>query len=133
MRILSSVVIGVALLAVGCGGKQEPTCPPAKEIASSSVVKTGDTWDVKITSSNIDAPVDKVLEAASHPERGHDLLPDNVLKSEIVKDDGNTKIVDIVGRLEVLPPGLKVQNIRTEYTYFPDDKRFTTKSLDFKL
>jgi hypothetical protein len=122
-----------ALLLAGCGGKTEPTCPPAKEIATSSVVKTGDTWDVVITSSNIDAPVDKVYEAATHPEKGHDLVPESILKSELVSEQGNTKMMDLVVRLDILPPGFKVQNVKNEYTYYPEQKRFTTKSIDFKL
>ena len=131
MRRLALGLIGLIGLA-GCGGKTEPSCPPAKEIATSSVVKTGDTWDVNIT-SNIEAPVDKVLDAASHPERGHDLVPESILKSDVVSENGNTKTLDIVARLDVLPPGFKVQNIKTEYTYDPQQKRYSTRSIDFKL
>ena len=103
-----------------------------KEIATSRVSKDGDTWHIAIT-SNIDAPVDKVLEAASHPEKGHDLVPESILKSEIVTDGGDKKLLDIVARLDVLPPGFKVQNIKTEYTYYPQEKKFRTKSIDFNL
>jgi hypothetical protein len=131
MRTILSVVIGVFLLS-GCGGKTEPSCGPMKEIATSSVVKVGDTWDVAITSS-IDAPVDKVFEAATHPEKGHDLVPESILKSELMSENGNTKMMDLVVRLDILPPGFKVQNVKNEYTYYPQDKRFTTKSIDFKL
>jgi hypothetical protein len=120
------------VLLVGCGGTEEPSCAPAKEIATSSLVKTGDTWDGVFT-SKIEAPIDKVMEAASHPERGHELLPDSILKSEIVSESGNTKTMDIVLKLEVLPPGFKIQNVRNEYTYYPQEKRFATKSIDFKL
>jgi len=83
--------------------------------------------------SNIPAPVDKVLEAAQHPEKGNALVPESILKSEIVSENGATKTLDIVARLDVLPPGFKVQNVRTEYTYYPQDKKFTSKSIDFKL
>jgi polyketide cyclase/dehydrase/lipid transport protein len=131
MRAFVLVLTG-ALVAVGCGGKVEPSCPPDKNIATSSVVKNGDTWNVNIT-SKIDAPIDKVVEAASHPEKGHDLVPESILKSEQVSESGNTKTMDIVARLEILPPGFKVQNIRSEYTYYPEQKKFTTKSIDFKL
>lgn len=131
MRTIMSVAIGVFLLS-GCGGKPEPSCGPMKEIATSSVVKVGDTWDVAITSS-IDAPIDKVFEAATHPEKGHDLVPESILKSELVSENGNTKMMDLVVRLDILPPGFKVQNVKNEYTYYPQDKRFTTKSIDFKL
>jgi hypothetical protein len=128
----SALIVVAAMLAAGCGGKTEPSCSPAKEIATSSVVKTGDTWDATLT-SNIEAPIDKVLEAASHPEKGHDLVPESILKSELVSETGNSKMLDIVARLEILPPGFKVQNIKTEYTYYPQEKRFSTKSIDFKL
>jgi hypothetical protein len=131
MRTTLVLVIGAIVLA-GCGGKTEPTCPPAKEIATSSVVKVGDTWNVAIT-ANIDAHVDKVFEAASHPEKGHDLVPESILKSELVSEEGSTKMMDLVVRLDILPPGFKVQNVKNEYTYYPQEKRFTTKSIDFKL
>ena len=131
MRKICVTLMGIFLVS-GCGGKTEPSCSPAKEITTSSLVKNGDTWDVAIT-SNIDAPLDKVLEAASHPERGNELVPESILKSELVSGDGNTKTLDIVARLDVLPPGFKVQNVKTEYTYYPQEKRFTAKSIDFKL
>jgi hypothetical protein len=131
MRTIFVALVGI-LLVSGCGGKTEPSCSPMKEIATSSLVKNGDTWDVAIT-SNIPAPIEKVLEAASHPEKGNELVPESILKSEIVSDNGNTKTLDIVARLDVLPPGFKVQNVRTEYTYYPSDKKFTSKSIDFKL
>ena len=131
MRTIFVALVGI-LLVSGCGGKTEPSCSPMKEIATSSLVKNGDTWDVAIT-SNIPAPIDKVLEAAQHPEKGNELVPESILKSEIVTDNGNTKTLDIVARLDVLPPGFKVQNVRTEYTYYPQEKRFASKSIDFKL
>jgi hypothetical protein len=69
----------------------------------------------------------------SQPERAHELAPDNVMKSELVSENGNTKVVDIVGKLDILPPGFKVQNIRNEWKLYPDEKRITSKSIDFKL
>ena len=131
MRTIFVALVGIVLVN-GCGGKTEPSCAPAKEIATSSLVKNGDTWDVAIT-SNIEAPIDKVLEAASHPERGNELVPESILKSELVSDNGNTKTLDLVVRLDILPPGFKVQNVKTEFTYYPQDKRLTSKSVDFKL
>jgi hypothetical protein len=131
MRTTLALVMATVLLA-GCGGKVAQTCPPAKEIATSNVVKVGDTWDVNIT-ANIEAPVDKVFEAATHPENGHELVPESLLKTDLVSEEGGTKLMDIVIRLDVLPPGFKVQNVRNQYTYYPQEKRFTTKSIDFKL
>jgi len=114
----------------GCGSTQQ--VGSIKEIASESIEKKGDTWTVNIT-SRIDAPPDKVFEAWSQPERAKELAPDNVLKSELVSHDGNTKVVDLVGKLDVLPPGFKVQNLRNEWKFYPEEKRFTSRSVDFKL
>jgi hypothetical protein len=111
---------------------QQAVSGPAAEIASESITRTADTWHVSFV-SRFDAPVDRVFEAFTHPERAHEMAPDNVLKSEIVKEDGNTKLVDVIGKLDILPPGFKVQNLRTEYTVYPDEKRITTRSIDFKL
>ncbi|TMA36894.1 MAG: hypothetical protein E6J79_12020 [Deltaproteobacteria bacterium] len=105
---------------------------PAKEIVSESMSKSGDVWHVSFV-SRFDAPVDKVYEVFSHPERSHELAPDNVLKSELVSEQGNTKVIDLVGKLDILPPGFKVQNIRTEYTLSPEEHRIVSKTIDFKL
>jgi len=105
---------------------------PAKEIVSESMSKSGDVWHVSFV-SKFDAPVDKVYEVFSHPERSHELAPDNVLKSEVVSEQGNTKVIDLIGKLDILPPGFKVQNIRTEYTFDPEGHRITSKTVDFKL
>jgi Polyketide cyclase / dehydrase and lipid transport len=111
---------------------QQAATGPAKEIVSESISKTGDTWHVSFV-SRFDAPVDKVYDAFTHPERAKEFAPENVLKADIIKDEGNTKIVDVVGKLDILPPGFKVQNLRTEYTVYPDEKRITSRSIDFKL
>ena len=92
----------------------------------------GDTWNVNFT-SKFDAPVDKVWEAMAQPERMHEMMPDNILKSELVNKDGNTKTVDLVFKLDILPPGFKVQTIRNNIQFFPDEKRIEQKSVDFKL
>src|SRR5262249_9623659 len=117
----------------GCGGcVRTEEIGTSKEVASESMEKVGDTWKVTFT-SKIDAPPDKVYDLFSQPERAHELAPDNVMKSELVSQDGNTKVVDIVGKLDVLPPGFKVQNIRNEWKFYPNEKRITSKSIDFKL
>jgi len=73
---------------------------PAKEIVSESMSKSGDTWHVSFV-SKFDAPVDKVYEVFSHPERSHELAPDNVLKSEVVSEQGNTKVIEPVRTSEI--------------------------------
>lgn len=126
-----SLVLVVAIAGCkGCGGGE--ALGPVKEIVSESMVKNGDTWDVSFT-SRIDAPLDKVFEMFQHPENAIKYAPDNVLKSEVISENGNVKVIDLVGKLDILPPGFKVQNIRSEYTFFPDQKRITSKTVDFKL
>src|SRR5262249_49390291 len=137
---MKTVLVVVLLLVVVVGGylgwtyygAQQAATSPIKQIATERIERVGDTWHVDFT-SRFDAPVDKVFEAFTHPERVKEFAPENVLKSDLVKEEGNTKTVDIVGRLDILPPGFKVQNLRIEYTYFPDQKRITTKTIDFKL
>jgi hypothetical protein len=131
-------VVGVLVLAVLVyvfiqyrSIQQAAECP-AKEIATSSMTKTGDTWHINFT-SKFNAPLDKVFDAFQHPERAAEFAPENVTKSEITKDEGNTKVVDVVGKLDILPPGFKVQELRTEYTIYPAEHRITSKSIGFKL
>lgn len=133
MRKLLSLVFVVAIGLVGCGGGGEDDAHPAiREIKTESMAKKGDTWTVAFT-SEIAAPVDKVFEAFSQPEKGHDLLPENVLKSELKSSEGNKKVIDLVIKLDILPPGFKVQNPINEYEFFPDQKKIVQKTLDFKL
>jgi hypothetical protein len=133
MKLAYALLVLMAIAFAGCGGcTRTEEIGTSKEIASGSMEKSGDTWHVKFQ-TKIDAPPDKVFEAFSHPERSHELAPDNVMKSELVSQNGNTKVVDIVGKLDVLPPGFKVQDLRTEFTLYPDQKRITSKSVDFKL
>ena len=135
MRTYHAALIGLALTTAvagcgGCGGGE--MAGPVKEIVTERIEKEGDTWHVNFT-SRIDAPVDKVYEAFSSPEKGHAIMPDSILKSEVVSANGNTKVIDIVGRLDILPPGFKVQTLRYEYTFHPEEKRITRKSVGFKL
>ena len=137
MKAILAIVAVLVLAVLGYvfvqyGKIQQAAACPAKEIATSNMSKSGDTWHIAFT-SKFDAPLDKVFDAFQHPERAVEFAPENVLKSEVIKDDGNTKTIDVVGKLDILPPGFKVQNLRTQYTVYPDQHRITTKSIDFKL
>lgn len=132
MRVTSAIVVGLALAFSGCGGCGSEFTGPAQEIASESVERMEDTWHVAFVTT-FDAPVDKVYEAYTKPERAHELSPDNILKSEVASEEGNVKVIDLVGVLDILPPGFKTQSLRTEYTFFPDEKRITSRSVEFNL
>jgi hypothetical protein len=137
MKAILALVGALVLALVGYLGWQyhriqEAVNGPAREIVSESISRTGDTWQVSFV-SKFDAPLDKVYEAMTTPENSHDRMPQNYLKSELVRQEGNTKLVDLVLRTDILPPGFKVQNVRLEYTFFPEEHRFSSHSIDFKL
>src|SRR3989442_13069627 len=131
-------VVGVVVLAIVAyafvkyRAIQEAGTGPAKEIVSESMEKTGDTWHVKFV-SKFDAPLDKVFDAFQHPERIAEFAPENVMKAEMKEDKGDTKVVEVIGTLDILPPGFKVQDLVTEYTVYPADHRITSPTIDFKL
>ena len=131
-------IVGVLVLAIaGYAGwyryrVQQAINGPAREIVSESIARVGDTWHLSFV-TKFDAPVDKVYEALASPETSHEHAPDNILKSELVRQEGSTKLVDVVLRTDILPPGFKVQNIRLEYKLFPEEHRLTNRSIDFKL
>ena len=132
MKFISLGLLALAVAFAGCGGCNRTQEGSVKEITSESIEKVGDTWNVNFT-SKFDAPVDKVWEAMAQPERMHEMMPDNILKSELVSKDGDSKVVDLVFKLDILPPGFKVQNIRNQIQFFPNEKRIQQKSVDFKL
>lgn len=133
MKLAHAVVPLLALAFAGCGGcGSSEMSGPVKEIVTESIERDGDIWNVKFT-SKIDAPVDQVYEALAQPERMHEFAPESVTQSKLVKEDGNNKTVDLVFKLDILPPGFKVQQIRNDIAFFPDEKRVTQKSVDFKL
>ena len=137
MKALLGIVLALVVAIGGYLGYYYYSMPQSlvgvpKEIASEKIERVGDTWRINFT-ANFDAPVDRVFDAFQHPERAHEFVPENVMKSDITKDEGNTKIVDVVGKTDILPPGFKVQNLVTEYTVYPAEKRITSKSINFKL
>lgn len=101
---------------------------PVKEIVSEKMEKVGDTWHIEFVST-FDAPIARVFEAFSHPERAHDMVPDKVLKSELKSQRGRTKVVELYARVLSLP----LQVLTVEYTIYPEDHRITTRTLDYPL
>ena len=133
LGIVGALIVAVLIFVLVQYQKvQKAASCPAKEIATSTMQKSGDTWHVAFTST-FDAPVDRVFEAFQHPERATEFVPENVKKAEIVNESGNTKTVDVIGTLDILPPGFKIQNLRTEYTVFPAEHRITSHTVGFKL
>ena len=131
-------IVGVVVLAVlGFVGYQywkiqQAVSGPAKEIVTEKIERDGDIWHASFV-SKIDATPDEVWDAFNQPERTAEILPESFKQSKIVSAEGNKKVVDFIAVLEILPPGFKVQNPRVEITYFPNEKRMTTKTIDFQL
>ncbi len=132
--VLSLLALVVPVVLGGCGGcGKEAAFTPTKELLSESIVREGDTWRLQFT-SRIEAPVDRVFQTwTAVPERSRELAPDYFLKSEIVSQEGNKKVVDVVGKSDILPPGFKVQDLRLEYTAYPEQKKIVGRTVDFKL
>ena len=131
-------IVGILVLAVaGFIGYQywkiqQAVSGPAKEIVSEKIEKDGDLWHASFV-SKIDGTPDEVWNAFSQPERSSEMMPDSFKQSKLVSSEGNKKVVDVVAVLEILPPGFKIQNPRIEFTYFPAEKRITSKTIDFQL
>jgi len=93
---------------------------PIDEIAYASLPKDGKTFTIEMH-SRIDAPPDKVWEDMKHPERLSQ-NSDQYKKSEIIKDEGNVKEME----LHVLTlDNLQTLTVRMEF----DD---ATKTLKIK-
>ena len=63
------------------------------------------------------------------PERAHEMLPDKVVSSELKSSSANTKVVEIRGKVLNLP----IQRLVIEYTLYPNEKRITSRTLDYNL
>jgi hypothetical protein len=95
----------------------------AKEIAAESIEKEGDRWTIHIESV-LAEPIDKVWKALRQPERSQQYI-DAFKKSELKKDEGDTKIVEFEVQLLTLP----VQTFVSQLTYDDADHKMTVKTL----
>lgn len=98
------------------------------EIARERMEKIEDTWHIEFDTV-FDAPVARVYEAYTQPERAHDLLPEKVVASELKSSSGNKKVIELRGRVLNLP----IQRLVIEYTMYPDEKRITSRTLEYNL
>jgi hypothetical protein len=135
-NVLAIVGVVVLALAAFIGWQymkiQRALTGPAKEIVSESIERNGDVWHASFV-SKIEGTPDEVYQAFSQPERLSETMPENYPQSKLVSSEGNKKVVDFIAKIDILPPGFKVQNPRIEFTYYPAEKRITTKTIDFQL
>ncbi len=74
----------------------------AKEIASATITKDRSTWTMKIDSV-FAAPIDSVWKAMQHPEKSAQNVPEVFRKSELSKDDGDHKTLELQVSVLSLP------------------------------
>lgn len=136
MKVVAGIVLGVVVVAYGGYRLWVRSVEQAavqwqgefKEISREKMEKVEDTWHIEFDTV-FDAPVDKVYTAYTTPERAHELLPDKVVSSELKSSSGNKKVVELRGRILNLP----IQRLVIEYTLYPDEKRITSRTLDYNL
>jgi hypothetical protein len=95
----------------------------AKEIAAESIEKDANKWIIHMESV-LAHPIDKVWEALRQPERSHEYI-EAFKKSELKKEEGNTKVVEFEVQLLTLP----AQTFVLQLSYDDTRHRLTVKTL----
>ncbi len=101
---------------------------PIVEIAAEKMEKAEGTWNIEFQTM-FDAPVDRVYEAFSQPERAHEFNPEKIVGSNLKSSSANTKLVEVTARVLNLP----LQKVTMEYTFFPGEKRIASRSINYNL
>jgi hypothetical protein len=96
---------------------------PVKEIESEKFTKEGDVTTIQF-SSRLEAPLDKVQTAMWGVERGAESV-EGIRQSNLVKQEGNTKVVELQLKLLSLP----LQQFTMEFTLDQAKHRMSFKTL----
>jgi len=127
--VLAAVAIIVALVVGYLGYRyvqlqnQAAKYANAKEIVAESIEKDGSKWAIHMESV-LAQPIDKVWKALRQPERSKEFLPD-FKKSELKKEEGNTKTVEFQVRVLTLP----LQTFVAELAFDDANHTMTVKTL----
>jgi len=95
----------------------------AREIASESIQKDGSTWTIHFESV-LAEPIDKVWKAMHQPERSHEFI-EAFKRSELKKEEGNTKTVEFDVQVLTLP----LQTFVAELTFDDAKHQMSLKTL----
>jgi carbon monoxide dehydrogenase subunit G len=95
----------------------------AKEVAEESIEKDGTKWTIHLESV-LTQPIDKVWKALHQPERSHEFI-EAFKKSELKKEEGNTKTVEFQVQVLTLP----LQSFIVQLTFDDADHTMTAKTL----
>ena len=131
--MIKKIIVGVVIVVVAVVGyygwqlqRDAAKWRNVKEIdnEASFFSKDGGVTTVRFVSV-IDAPGDQVQTALWDIERSAEFV-DNIRQSKLVKQDGNTKVMDM--HLQVL--NLPLQYYTMQFTLHPDTHRVTFKTID---
>ena len=126
VKIIAGVIVAVLLLAVGYYWidmqRQAAKWKTAKEIVEESFNKDGGTATIRYVSV-VDGPIDKVQDAVWAVERSSQMVA-NIKKSDLVKQEGNTKTV--LMQLQAL--NLPLQQYVMEFTLDPANHKVNFKT-----
>jgi predicted negative regulator of RcsB-dependent stress response len=95
----------------------------AKEIAAESIEKDGSKWTIHFESV-LAEPIDKVWKAMHQPERSHEFI-EAFKRSELKKEEGNTKTVEFDVQVLTLP----LQTFVAELTFDDAKHQMSLKTL----
>jgi hypothetical protein len=125
-RILGLVAV-VILLAVGYfyfdWQRKATLLAGAKEVEEATYTKDGKVANIRYVGI-IDAPLDKVQDTVWAVERSSQMI-ENIKKSELTKQEGNTKTM----LMQLKAGNLPLQQYTMEFTYHPEQHRIDFKSL----
>lgn len=106
--ILTAVALVIVLVLAFLGYKywelqeQAAKYANAKEVAAESIEKDGTKWTIHMESVLMQ-PIGKVWTALHQPERSHEFI-EAFKKSDLKKEEGNSKIVEFQVQVLTLPP-----------------------------
>jgi hypothetical protein len=95
----------------------------AKEIAAESIEKDGSKWTIHFESV-LAEPIDRVWKAMHQPERSHEFI-EAFKRSELKKEEGNTKTVEFDVQVLTLP----LQTFVAELTFDDAKHQMSLKTL----
>jgi carbon monoxide dehydrogenase subunit G len=127
--ILAAIAVVIALVVAFLGYKfwqlQQLAAKyaNAKEVAEESIEKDGTKWTIHMESV-LAQPIDKVWKALHQPERSHEFI-EAFKKSELKKEEGNTKTVEFLVQVLTLP----LQSFVVQLTFDDADHTMTAKTL----
>lgn len=123
------IVIGVVVLA-GAGyfvidlQRQEAKWKEAKEIVEETITHENDVTNIRFVSV-LEGPLDRVQAALWNVENGAELV-DNINRSELLRAEGNTKVV----QLDLRALNLPLQRITMEFTLDPQAHRISFDTVE---